>query len=286
MFVPLFSDTHGGHKLGLMNPEAEILDTSVNPPGIEPVPDMNSWQELMWEDYGWAIDEIKLLSQGNEIQPWHLGDLTQGTRFKSHLVTQNLTSQSMIAHANVGFMLDKFGNQVKQFGIVTGTGVHIGFEMGVPMGVKKSLENDYEKIQFRISHHALVNAGGVLLDLAHHGTADSIRKWLEGNLLRYYLNDLYFKSRMEDLAIPRVVARGHVHVRVEETITKWQNDQKQYITGLTLPSYSGLGAYARKVTRSTGQIVNGMACLVIQDRKLQEVLWFTRTRDTRTKETM
>ncbi len=278
--IPLFSDTHGGHKLGLLNPNAQIWDTSDNPPMLVNAPELNKWQMRLWDIYNWCLDEIKLLAGNDEVIPHHIGDATQGSKFLSHLVAIGMKNQGMIAMWNMMPWFEKF-DTIKRFRLISGTETHEGFESLGFVQVYEYLEADVEDVEFKISHHALQDIQGVLCDMAHHGPPPSSRTWLDGNLIRYYLKDIFLRSKVQEKQIPRIVVRGHFHSADEETITERVKDRFYKMTGIILPSFSGLNSYARKVTRSTSGVVNGMCCLEIIDGKLVDIHWFLKSADTR-----
>lgn len=278
--IPLFSDTHAGHKLGLMNPNALIWDSSVNPPELVQVPRPNAWQELMWEDYIWGIEETKKLADGDEIIPFHVGDITQGSKYPSHLISLSSRNQSNIAYWNMAEWTER-ENSIMRFELVSGTPSHIGFEGTNLLNVYEAMTKEIDDLEVQMSHHAMRNVGKEWLDIAHHGPGDSKREWLKGNQLRYYLKDIFHKANAMKEICPRVVVRGHYHTPNEETITEETDQGYQQITGIILPSFSGVNGYARQATKSVSHVTNGMCCLEIIDGRFVEAYWFTRTRDVR-----
>lgn len=280
--VPLFADTHGGHRLGLMNPNAEIWDTSLNKPELVKVPDMNAWQELMWNDYNWCIQRTKELADGDEVIPYHVGDITQGSKYTTHLVAHGIKNQSLIATWNMMPWMEEI-EQIKKFHFISGTPSHIGFEGTAIINVYEKISNDYDDVKFTLSHHAFDSIGREKIDIAHHGPQKGKRKWLEGNQLRYYLKSISASSTGER---PRVVVRAHYHTPHEETITELFDDGIFKMTGIILPSFSGVNGYARQATQSTSYVTNGICCLEIIDGKFKDTHWFTRTRDVRSHGTL
>jgi hypothetical protein len=283
--IPLFADTHGGHKLGLMNPEALIWDTSLNEPELVEVPEPNSWQELMWDDYLWCISKVKDLAGEDEVIPHHLGDITQGSKYPVHLVTHNLRNQARIGYFNMKPWLDNIEN-ITRFRFISGTPSHLGNEYSSLTYVYELISSDYTDVGFKISHHALQNVGEEVIDVAHHGPGPGRRKWLSGNILRYYLKDIVIRAAMNGEAIPRIVARGHFHTPVEETVTETIGGKFHKTTGIILPSFSGVNGYARQVIQSVSFVSTGLCCLEFVDGWFVENHWFIKTRDVRTRETL
>jgi hypothetical protein len=282
--IPLFADTHAGHRLGLMNPMAQIWDTSVNPPELTTVPEPNAWQELMWEDYNRCIQSVKELAGEDEVIPYHDGDITQGSKYPSHLVAHSIKNQAMIAHWNMIPWLEEIP-QVKQFNFIAGTPSHIGFEGSALMNMYDTITKDYPDVKFGLSHHAVHSIEGEdLLDIAHHGPQKGTRVWLAGNQLRYYLKSIFLSATTMGEQPPRVVIRAHYHTPQEETITENLNGEFFKITGIILPSFSGVNGYARQYTRSVSHVTNGICCLEFINGRFVDAHWFTKTRDVRSYE--
>jgi hypothetical protein len=263
-----------------MNPDAQIWDSSVNPPELVQVRQPNSWQEAMWEDYNWCIEETKRLADGDDVVPYHDGDITQGSKYPVHLVAHGIKNQAMIAHWNMMPWLEQIP-QIEKFNFIAGTPSHIGFEGTALLHVYEAMVSDYPDVKFGLSHHALHNLGTDLLDIAHHGPAKGTRKWLEGNQLRYYMKDIFLSAMVSGRQPPRIIIRAHFHTPDEETITEKVGDKFYKVTGIMLPSFSGINGYARQITKSVSHVTNGICCLEIIDGELKDTHWFTKTRDVR-----
>jgi len=277
----LVSDMHSGHKLGLCNPDAKILNTAENPPKEQGVC-LVEWQEYLWDVvYSPAIEKVVKLAGKDEIIVNILGDIVQGSKFPNHLVAFEESNHCKIAYYNLLPWLSI--PNVHTMRLTTGTPTHEGENLSAAVTVADVIRNERE-IDIKVAHHFELNIDNFLLDIAHHGAHPGIRLHTRGNMLRYEMGSAISEYIENGEVPPDCVARGHFHMPVEETITRFRNDEMKKFTYLLVPSLTGMVPHARKVTKSISKVTNGICALEIIDGKLVNVHWFTKTIDTRYKE--
>ena len=83
---------------------------------------------------------------------------------------------------------------------------------------------------------------------------------------------------------PSLVLRGHYHTYVKETLWIGGEAEDYESILIVVPSLCMIDEHARKITRSTYQITNGMVAVEIIDGQIHKTHKFAETIDIRTKE--
>ena len=92
------SDSHGGHILGLTNPETELQDDKKG----HYQPDLNDYQMYLWDRiYIHGIKETIKLADKDEVIVFHIGDVTQGNKYPNEQMTTRMGDQLRIAKSNM-----------------------------------------------------------------------------------------------------------------------------------------------------------------------------------------
>lgn len=276
--IALLADMHSGHRLGLCNPEGEIVETSESPPITQKV-ELIEFQEYLWRVYMDGFEKVLKLAGKDEIIVEHLGDITQGSKYAHQLVAPEPNNQRRIGYWNLYPWLRC--KNVKVMRLVTGTPVHDGDELGSPVLVCEYIRDRHPNIDVKVTHHSLQNIDGFLLDVSHHGSHPGIRSWTRGNMLRYELTSKVLDCVEVGETPADLYARAHYHVPADEVITRKINGKSKIFRYILVPCLTGMGHYGRKVTRSGSSITNGITALEIVDGRLVDVHWFTSTRDLR-----
>ena len=273
-----FGDTHGGHILGLLNPETKLKTGE----GGYKTPQLNQPQEYLWEIYTKHIKQLMEFADGDDICLLHMGDVTQGKVFGTQLVSTKTSDQFSIAYYNFVPWLEH--KNVKYLRMVIGTSVHIFGEGTSEDIIEERIKSSYPNINIRSMYHSLLDYKGVTIDYSHHGPSSGIRNWLKGNEARYYMRSLMWDELACGNKPPHIIMRGHYHTSVKEYLSI-RFDGKEYESWLyVLPSYCMMDEYAIKSTKSQFQITNGMIAIEIKDGKLGKPLQLLDSLDVRTKE--
>jgi len=288
----VFSDTHGGDKKGLLNPdtmlyqEVPVMSDSGMAVELQPVQvTLNPYQRYLWDIYQKHIEETFALADGDPVAVFHNGDLTQGIKYRDGLNYSDMGSQFFVGASN---MRPWFGYQnMRWFRVIWGTDSHIFGEGTAPRLIFDALKRDYPKVDLNMSQHSLATFGGVTFDIAHHGPTGGKRSHLRGNELRYYIKSLMDDEIKRDHKPPDVVVRGHYHVRVEEYVVDWYGKYGRHRTIACIsPSYQGMNEHARQMSQSADRVTNGHVAFEIVNGKVLDVHWFCHSVDMRKKEVL
>ncbi|HUW14467.1 MAG TPA: hypothetical protein VM537_32400 [Anaerolineae bacterium] len=283
LVVVLLSDTHAGHKLGLLNPETVLIDEH----GEAYSPGLTTTQRYLWELYQGHINSVADLADRSPVILIHNGDITQGTRYPSHLTLPLISDQVMAGAENLAPWYEHKGIDLQAVRIIVGTAAH-GWEGAAEALVSTRLSQRYPKMDTKPLYHAqiaLTRQRGQVVDCAHHGPFPGGRAWLIGNGPRYYLKSAMMEELIDGITPPRVYARAHYHVWVPETVRIRRNGQDVISDLVITPSYSGIDDYVRRATRSKRKIDHGLVCLVFEDG-LREIVPLYQELDIRTREEM
>lgn len=277
--VVTIADLHGGHWLGLCNPATIFLDEDENGDLVETHPSLKPVQQYLWNTcYIEHLHSILDLAGDDEIFLFIDGDLGHGTRIQEHMMRTRVSDLIEIVTWNLVPWMEV--PNVRHVRIQVGTSIHNMGEGSLERIVTSKLKEAYPDKDIATHYHSLTTISGVTFDVAHHGPAGGSRKWLEGNVARYYLRDAMYRDIFRGKAPPRVFQRAHHHVWCREwlEVERWESDL------VVCPSYCALGAYGHKATQSTPYQTHGCVAYEIRDGELIKVHKKVRTLDLRTKE--
>lgn len=274
------ADTHGGHKLGLLKPGIELYDEDEAGNLTPYTPKLTATQQYIWRIYQQDINSVMDLAGGDPVFVFHVGDLTQGDTYPHQLVSTRMADQILIAAANMREWLAY--DNVKAMRLVSGTGSHVFRERSSAVLVSEMIQT--EGVEVQVIGHGLADVRGIKIDYAHHGPSIGIRRWTEGNQLRYYLKSLMLEEVTNGDLPPRLVFRAHFHELWRETVRLRLGDDWLVADIILLPSYCGMGEYGRQATRSKNVISNGLVAVEIKDGELAAIHNFERQVDLRTEE--
>jgi hypothetical protein len=280
--LAVFSDPQCGHRLGLMNPDTMLYRETEDGEVVEYQPDMTESQNYLWLLYTGYIDKIKQIANGDEIVLWCNGDITQGKRFMEQLVSTSMADQILIATDIFDPWIEI--DNLKTVRLSIGTGVHVFGEGSSTMLVSRYLLGKRGDLNVKPLYHGYADIDGLRVDVAHHGPNQSSRKWLEGNLARYYTRDLVMRHIMGGENPPDLVLRAHYHQWMNEVVTVVGGETEYTTRFVMTPSFCMMGDHARQATRSAYKIDNGLAAFEIIDGKIVQVHRMVKTIDIRTKE--
>lgn len=275
------TDSHGGHKLGLLSPELELQGEGPNGElTIERVR-LTEYQEWLWKDvYMPGVEQARGLATSRKTTStivMHLGDICHGDKHPDQLVSTRLSDQIAIALANLKPLLEL--PKLKALRLVMGTGAHEFGEGSAAILVGERVRAG-TGLDVQTLYHGLSTICGLSVDYAHHGPGAGGRSWLGGNVARYYLRDQMYKSVMGGEDPADLYLRGHVHAPVDEVVRVGKHVGRLVIC----PSMCGLGDYGQQATKSEWQICNGFMAFVIENGKIVDTLDLTQTIDIRMRE--
>ena len=302
--IVYLADTHAGHRLGLMKPGLLLYEEDETGNEEALTPKLTATQEYLWRCYQEDIEGVVNLAGDDDMYVFHVGDLTQGVKYKNQLVSTRIANQIIIAKGNMEQWLNI--PNVKELRLISGTGSHIFGESSSPILLCEMLDPLYNA-KVSVCYHDRVNIDGVITDCAHHGPSSGIREWTQGNQLRYYLKSIIHHDVLRGKHPPHLVVRAHFHKLWSETVRSRINktlldfliaieskeggsfDLSQISTGsslyksniILLPSYCGMGEYGRQATSSSSTLSNGLVAAEIIDGKLHKLHYFEREVDLR-----
>jgi hypothetical protein len=261
VILAVFNDTHGGHSLGLLNPETTLYDEDKDG-NLSPYhPTLTATQKLLWGYYLDDIREVYHLAGKDEIIPLHNGDECQGNKYPARIVSSRLADQISIAEDNLGMWLQV--PNVKTMRLSIGTGAHDFLDGSSTILVTRHLQALYPQKSVEMGYHGLMDINGVTVDYAHHGPYPGSREWLKGNVARFYLRDLMLRDIEDGKRPPDLVMRAHYHSPVHETLEQGHHKSELYV----VPSYCGLDDHSTQATQSIDRVTFGMLAIEIIDGK-------------------
>jgi hypothetical protein len=274
------SDTHGGNKLALMNPDTLLFQENEEGEIVPYHPALTASQQYLWKVHQECVKKAIDIADGDEILLTHLGDETQGNKYPQLLVSTRLADQITIAEYNLRpwFQIPN----LKIFRQVIGTQAHNFGEGSSAINLCNTLSARYPALNIKPLYHGLIEYNGYLIDCAHHGPGPGSRNWLAGNVARFYLRDIMINELTSGRKPPDMVTRGHFHTPVHEPLEMKGHYSEIFI----MPSFSMLGDHAIQVTQSTPEITHGILVTEIEDGKLLRQHRIYETRDTRSKEVL
>src|SRR3989304_10626939 len=97
----VLGDTHGGHKLGLLNPDVKLYDEAPDGALVEYTPQPTAAQVELWQLHIHHLDQLQEIASGGDIVGLHNGDATWGNKYPYQLVSTRMSAQIEIAAANL-----------------------------------------------------------------------------------------------------------------------------------------------------------------------------------------
>ena len=234
----------------------------------------------MAEVYEWGIEETIKLAGKDEIVLFLNGDPTHGKASFLETMGTRMSDQIDIAKESLNKWLQY--KNVKKVRLSVGTGIHEMGEGSASILIAHALLDKYPNKDIGVVYHGLADIDGFTIDYAHHGPNTGIRKWLEGNELRYYLRSLMIGEVLKGRTPPNLVIRGHYHQYRREWLEL--NGYESWI--MLLPGFTFKDDYTRRATRSQYEQTVGMITLELIDGKLHNIHKLFKTVDIRTHEVL
>jgi len=241
-----------------MNPDIILPADDTGEP-IRPI--VTEFQKWLWGCYVEDMQAVREFAGRDRLLIVHVGDICQGNRVSHALVTPRLSDQVEIAVGNT-----KQWPRAERIFLVIGTDPHELDEMGTLVNLVAARIRNAEVVS-----HLLLDIEGCLVDIAHHGPQSGIRFWTRGNVARLYAQSVIMNEVGRGCAPPRILLRAHYHNPVHETVRVGQ-----YMCDMiSLPSYSGMSPYGRKMMQSAHLL--GVGCLAFEVINGEVGRWLERT---------
>jgi len=101
VILAVASDKHGGHQLGLLNPETVLEYEDKEGNLIQWMPELKPFQQYLWEIHEKHIQDVRKLAGKDEIVLIDNGDLTAGNKYPHEQVSTRISDQFDIAFYNL-----------------------------------------------------------------------------------------------------------------------------------------------------------------------------------------
>ena len=270
------SDLHGGHWLGLYNPDTTLwrsgveaddetgVVTMLDPEPYTPTP--TAMQRWLWQCYQEDLVEAMVIADGDPLAVTLGGDLAHGDKYSDGIMDSNKANQLEIAMRAMAPLYEL--DNLHAVYVILGTEAHNWGEGALELEVAARMRSEHPSVVTEPHHHAGVHIGDVWLDIAHHGASKGIRSWTSGNQMRYYTRSLMQNRVNRWKRPPNVVTRGHYHSWWRELVTV---EPDWHCWSVLLPAYCGITPHARKSTRSEQWQTCGAALIEVVDNGVREV---------------
>jgi len=245
-YILFVADLHAGHKVGLLNPETELVDDNT---GDMYHPGPSATQRHLHDLQLRHIAQVAEIVGRRPVTLCVVGDLCHGNRHVAHLSVPTIKGQVTCAAWNLRPYLDSL--RVTKVRILVGTAAHTFGDGSAEVLVGNQLRLWYPRADVEVAYHYRFEVGGEIVNVAHHGPGKGIRWWLQGNNARHYLRSLMMDEADRYGTPSRLVVRAHYHRYFEAPDSLRIKGQWRRALLIGLPCYAGIDDYVRKATRST-----------------------------------
>jgi hypothetical protein len=277
-----FSDSHGGHKFGLLSPDVVFYDEDNEGTRRQLTPQLTSEQLYLYGLYQEHIAKCVEIAGKDDIYLAHNGDATQGTKYKDQLVSNRIADQIFIAEANMRHWLVL--PNTKKFAVIAGTPAHNLGEGSSEILIADALQREYPEKKIRALYHGLWPIEGYTVDISHHGPTVGWRDWTKGNVARLYARDIMMRALNFGIDPPNLIIRSHHHDFVTEVVELRRGDKLYSSRIVVTPSYCLVGDFGRQAVKSPFMVTNGLVAFEIVDGYLHEMHLMLKSSDIRTKD--
>jgi len=285
--IVVLSDTHAGSKLALCNPDVviqrsivELDEQGINQLGFEDYrPPIEPVQELIWEKYISARDDFVEIAGSDPIFLLHLAEVCEGTYYTNSSMNLKKDEQVQIAVANMDPW--KGLDNIEMVRILSGDRPHEFDEGSAGRMVASILKRDFKNV--RAMPHSLLNINGFKIDYAHKGPYPGSRKWLKGNVARYYLIDYMMRELISFGRDPAdLLLRGHYHEPIEERYAMSFQGGMHRSALMISPSMKFPDSHAKSVIQNRFAATIGLSMIEVVNNKILDFHHRHTTVDTRT----
>ena len=272
-----FSDTHCGSHEGLTAPGTVYTgNDGKNQHTI--TRDMLSDDQLwLWDLWLEAIEKLGEFAGSDPIIVDESGDPVHGT---NHL--DNTYSVVDIEQANIAvqarYPIHAALKSIIAWRLAYGTAAH---DYGQSSGTRQ-IAASIAAWGVNPEHGAVLerNDGGFITNLAHHGPTVGRLPTNRGGALRTYVNALQLERISDNLPVPNMIIRGHVHRHYFEPVQLQWGSGQLTTWGLINAPMCGPNLYAFQAARTPDRWQAGPCMWSVEDGKMGEFISMVRTRST------
>jgi len=276
------TDRHSGHNLGLQNPETELWEEDEDGNKHAYKPSMLATQEWIWNHHGAHVTRALGIAK-NSVVLLDLGDACHGNKYPAGLKTTRMSDQLELAAGTYEIFMPA-QERIRAILLVEGTSAHNFNEGSAELLLLARLKVMFPAANVQLIRHGLLTVDGVTFEVAHHGPGGGSRKWLEGNIVRRYLQSLMMSELIAGETPAQMVLRAHHHVERHEVVSVFDGKGNKYTSEMILiPPLCGVTHYARQRAQSPGTLHIGMYAFQCQDGKIVDTHRFVETKDLRTR---
>lgn len=263
-YVLFLTDLHCGDTYGLLNPNTQIAYSGPDGAVEYHKPIQTGWQELIW---GILCDALNAYRETIQDAPVVLvvgGDVIQGTRYLSHLITPKLSQQMQIATEAIEYIFTQLN--VKRAFLAYGTEAHVGIEGDAESGLVTLLYRPNRPVIATPLARFRVGGGDVFA--AHHGfyVGDAHLKANAGRLMlqRRMMDDILLLGKRP----PALYLSGHVHKYAHFVHIETVGGEDIESHAVICPAMVPMNGYARMRTRSLPILSTGPVLIKLEDGRV------------------
>jgi len=231
----VISDTHTGHKNGLVNPDSELEDGVPVP--LYPVP------ESLWDIVITAADFVQKNCKKEDVHLIHMGETVQGNKYTDSLLTAEMSLQFKLAKDTLKPFITK---NLKSIRFLQATSWH-EYGDGSASKLMRELIKAKHQIDVKQMNQSRVKVGDLLFEWTHHGSATSKRYYLQANSAFLDAKDRVMFHNAEKIRCPDITFTAHTHKPSKATASILSEGEYVSNTQVITPPMCGPGAYSRKV---------------------------------------
>jgi hypothetical protein len=269
--IGVFSDRHCGSIAGLIPPDGwNLLEGGHY--------QANAVQLKIHDHFKECCERVRELRKKCKLIVVGNGDETEGVHHDlSMIITNQLVDHQRIAVAvnkNLREMVG-YNPKIDSTYFVGGTPAHVSHGVmseeiiAKEMGAVPSRPDGSRYVHLGLK----LNVNGKHLCFTHKGPALGNRKWLQGNVMRLHLQDIYLtttekKVKRPELEYPDIFVYSHRHQFISPVC---HISNLHTIWGFTTPSFQGALDYSQRILRPDWAVQIGMLIIKITDKG--EMTW-------------
>jgi hypothetical protein len=236
----VFSDTHCGCRLGLLDPVGIVVDGGGRYGPSDFQKKMWSWWVEFWSEW------VPSVTRGEPYDVVHNGDAIDGVHHRSTTqISQNIEDQQRIAEAVLRPVVERCKASGGTYYHIRGTEAHVGqsgeYEerLARSIGAKPNSEGQYARFDL---WKRVGSAKGPLVHLLHHvGTTGSAAH--EASAVNAELTAEYVEAARWGRQPPDFIVRSHRHRSIAVDL----NSARGYAAAIVTPAWQGRTPFTWKI---------------------------------------